>query len=78
MRGFIFAAALSGLMIAPAQGQDRPPSLSDSFALGGDSGVLCQVESKGRDPALGTMFDRAFRKFTDAFEGRAARIYGTA
>lgn len=60
MRGFIFAAALSGLVIAPAQGQDRPPSLSDSFALGGDSGVLCQVESKGRDPALGTMFDRAW------------------
>jgi len=25
---------------------------------------------------MGTMFDRAFRKFTDAFEGRAAKIYG--
>ena len=25
---------------------------------------------------MGTMFDRAFRKFTDAFEGRANRMYG--
>lgn len=57
MRGFIVAAAL---IASPLSAQDRPPSLSDSFALGGDSGVLCQVESKGRDPAVGTMFDRAW------------------
>jgi coenzyme Q-binding protein COQ10 len=25
---------------------------------------------------MGTMFDRAFRKFTEAFEGRANRMYG--
>jgi coenzyme Q-binding protein COQ10 len=27
---------------------------------------------------MGTMFDRAFRKFTDAFEARADTVYGTA
>ncbi|WP_430913494.1 type II toxin-antitoxin system RatA family toxin [Methylobacterium sp. sgz302541] len=27
---------------------------------------------------MGTMFDKAFRKFTDAFESRADRIYGAA
>lgn len=27
---------------------------------------------------MGKMFDRAFRKFTDAFEARADRIYGAA
>ena len=27
---------------------------------------------------MGKMFDRAFRKFTDAFEARANRVYGTA
>ena len=27
---------------------------------------------------MGTMFDRAFRKFTDAFETRADRVYGAA
>ncbi|WP_375465129.1 type II toxin-antitoxin system RatA family toxin [uncultured Methylobacterium sp.] len=26
---------------------------------------------------MGKMFDRAFRKFTDAFEARADRVYGT-
>ena len=27
---------------------------------------------------MGKMFDRAFRKFTDAFESRADRVYGSA
>lgn len=61
MRGFILTAALIGLSAATSLGaQDRPPSLRDSFPLGTDAGVLCQVESKGRDPAIGTIFDRAW------------------
>ena len=37
-------------------------------------------EFRGRTLGLvmGTMFDRAFRKFTDAFESRADRVYGAA
>jgi CHAT domain-containing protein/tetratricopeptide (TPR) repeat protein len=56
----MFAAALSGLIASPLSAQNRPPSLSDSFALGAGTGALCQVESKSRDPAVGTMFDRAW------------------
>ena len=45
-----------------------------------DVGFYLAYEFKSRTLGLlmGSMFDRAFRKFTDAFEGRAARIYGTA
>jgi CHAT domain-containing protein len=38
---------------------DRP-SLRDSFPLGSDSESLCQVESKGRGPAIAGIFDRAW------------------
>jgi CHAT domain-containing protein len=57
----LFAAALSvASMPLPAQVQ-QPPSLQDSFPLGGsEGGGLCQVEAKGRDAAVSTMFDRAW------------------
>lgn len=54
----IATAVLASSWVAPAQ--EQPPSLRDSFPLGSDTGVLCQVESKGRDPAIGTIFDRAW------------------
>jgi coenzyme Q-binding protein COQ10 len=40
--------------------------------------ITYEFKSRTLGLLMGTMFDRAFRKFTDAFEGRAARIYGTA
>ena len=55
---FVAAALLaSGSAISA---QDRAPSLRDSFPLGSVTGALCQVESKGRDPAIKTIFDRAW------------------
>ncbi|HEV2569098.1 CHAT domain-containing tetratricopeptide repeat protein [Sphingomonas sp.] len=46
--------------VAPIAAQEQPPSLRDSFPLGSDNAGLCQVESKGRDPAIGSIFDRAW------------------
>lgn len=40
--------------------------------------ITYEFKSRALGLLMGSMFDRAFRKFTDAFEGRAARIYGTA
>jgi coenzyme Q-binding protein COQ10 len=40
--------------------------------------ITYEFKSRTLGLLMGSVFDRAFRKFTDAFEGRAARIYGTA
>ena len=40
--------------------------------------ITYEFQSRTLGLLMGTMFDRAFRKFTDAFEGRADRMYGTA
>ncbi|QEE38373.1 MULTISPECIES: type II toxin-antitoxin system RatA family toxin [unclassified Methylobacterium] len=40
--------------------------------------ITYEFKSRTLGLLMGTMFDRAFRKFTDAFEGRANRMYGTA
>jgi len=40
--------------------------------------ITYEFKSRALGLLMGSMFDRAFRKFTDAFEGRAARIYGAA
>lgn len=40
--------------------------------------ITYEFKSRTLGLLMGTMFDRAFRKFTDAFEGRADRVYGTA
>ncbi|GJD77622.1 type II toxin-antitoxin system RatA family toxin [Methylobacterium gregans] len=52
----------------------------ENAAGGCDVDFFITYEFKSRTLGLlmGTMFDRAFRKFTDAFEGRADRIYGAA
>ncbi|MCJ2057811.1 type II toxin-antitoxin system RatA family toxin [Methylobacterium sp. J-048] len=39
--------------------------------------ITYEFKSRTLGLLMGTMFDRAFRKFTDAFEGRADRMYGT-
>ncbi len=38
--------------------------------------ITYEFKSRTLGLLMGTMFDRAFRKFTDAFEGRANRMYG--
>ncbi len=38
--------------------------------------ITYEFKSRTLGLLMGTMFDRAFRKFTDAFESRADRVYG--
>lgn len=57
--GSFFALCAAGSAI-PAQAQDLRPSLEDSFRLGSGTGLLCRVQSRLTDPALATMFDRAY------------------
>ena len=38
--------------------------------------ITYEFKSRTLGLLMGTMFDRAFRKFTDAFEVRADRVYG--
>ncbi len=40
--------------------------------------ITYEFKSRTLGLLMGTMFDRAFRKFTDAFEARADTIYGAA
>lgn len=40
--------------------------------------ITYEFKSRTLGLLMGTMFDRAFRKFTDAFEARANRVYGAA
>lgn len=47
------------LALAPAAAAQRP-LIADSFRLGEGGGVLCQVQSRGRDPAIASIFDRAW------------------
>ena len=55
-----------------------------AFKSGRDGGcdvdffITYEFKSFALGLLMGTMFDRAFRKFTDAFESRADRVYGTA
>jgi CHAT domain-containing protein len=56
----ILIVLLASAGMAPGYAQTQPPSLRDSFALGSEGGVLCQVQTRGRDAALGAIFDRAW------------------
>lgn len=40
--------------------------------------ITYEFKSRTLGILMGSMFDRAFRKFTDAFEARAGRVYGAA
>lgn len=53
-------ALLSAGTFYPAQAQLERPALADSFRLGSGGGVMCQVQTRGRDPAIRTIFDRAW------------------
>ncbi len=62
LRWVLAAAAAVGCVAGsagPASAQDRP-SLKNSFRLGSGAGVLCQVQTRGIDPALKNIFDRAY------------------
>ena len=54
------AAAAAIAPLAAARAQEDRPSLRDSFGLGGEQNALCQVEARGSDPAVATIFDRAW------------------
>jgi CHAT domain-containing protein len=59
------AALTLGLMAtlmaaSPGRAQLATPILADSFRLGSGGGVLCQVQTRGRDPAIRGIFDRAW------------------
>lgn len=64
MRWFGGFAGMAGLFAAmmpmQASAQGLQPSIEDSFRLGSGSGLLCRVQSRLTDPALATMFDRAY------------------
>ncbi len=59
---FVAAAASMATILFSGTGgaQSVRPQLADSFRLGQGGGVLCQVQTRGRDPAIAGMFDRAW------------------
>ncbi len=56
------AMFMSSLLLAGSSLHARPiqPSLQDSFPVGNSAGGLCQAQSSGGDPAITSMFDRAW------------------
>ena len=57
--GAFVALVLSSALVAPAAAQERPVLLRDSFAIGGNEGILCQVQDRSvGNPARQTPFDR--------------------
>jgi CHAT domain-containing protein len=60
VRGLNFLVLMSTMLATPAVAQFERPSLADSFRLGSGGGVLCQVQVKSRDAAIGGIFDRAW------------------
>ncbi len=54
------AAILTVMLPAQLAAQDIPLSLRDSFPLGNESGVLCQVQNKAADVANVSPFDRSW------------------
>ena len=74
--GFTGIAVLFATMIAgPASAQSLRPSLEDSFRLGSGTGLLCRVQSSLTDPALATMFDRAYSIVCRDAAEAVGRIY---
>lgn len=61
MRAATFLTFLAALGVAsPVMAQDQRPSLRDSFPIGSEGGVTCQVQTRARDAALSGIFDRAW------------------
>jgi CHAT domain-containing protein/tetratricopeptide (TPR) repeat protein len=55
-----FAVGISSLLAPHALAQRQSPLLADSFRIGSGDGVLCQAQSRSRDPAVKAIFDRAW------------------
>jgi CHAT domain-containing protein len=51
---------LLATLATAAHAQSQRPLLADSFRLGQGGGVLCQVQTRGRDAAIAGIFDRAW------------------
>jgi CHAT domain-containing protein len=60
IRMLAIAAMLGALGSGAAHAQFSSPILADSFRLGSGGGTLCQVQTRGRDPAVRGIFDRAW------------------
>ena len=56
----VFGLVTTLAAATPGSAQLATPILADSFRLGSGGGVLCQVQTRGRDPAVRGMFDRAW------------------
>ena len=57
--GAFAVLALSSALATPLAAQERPVLLRDSFAIGGNEGILCQVQDRSvGNPARKTPFDR--------------------
>ncbi|MDB5716916.1 MAG: repeat-containing protein, partial [Sphingomonas bacterium] len=54
------AVAVAAMAATSSVAQVSKPSLQDSFRLGSGAGILCQVQSRGIDPAVVDIFDRAY------------------
>lgn len=59
-RGLMIWAGIATCWTGVASAQSQSPLLADSFRLGQGGGVLCQVQTRGRDPAITGIFDRAW------------------
>ena len=53
-------ATLGLAVLSQAQGGGDSVLLRDSFRIGREGGALCQAQSAPTDPAVRTMFDRAW------------------
>lgn len=61
MRFHLAATPLALAMLAsPVSAQFESPLVADSFRLGSGGGTLCRVQTRSRDAALDSMFDRAW------------------
>lgn len=70
------AAALAVLALpALAPAQELRPSLNDSLRLGSGSGLLCRLQNRVADPALASMFDRAYAVVCRDAAAPVAQVY---
>lgn len=58
--GITAVIGLAALAIGAAPAGAVTPSLADSYRLGSGGGVLCRVQTRARDAAMATMFDRSW------------------
>jgi len=66
---------VAALAAVPAFGQSMRPLNADSFKLGSGGGAICQVQTRSKDAALSTMFDRAWSVVCRDSARPVGRIY---